>query len=92
MAMNYTEDQITEKAIKVLSDLNPNYFRAESLDGINYSVDRNIWIICIYDSIFDASDFLTISDETGEPLYYQNFNMIKAEIIKGPDGIYTGRK
>lgn len=30
--VNYTEEQIREKAIKVLSDLNPNYFRTESLE------------------------------------------------------------
>jgi hypothetical protein len=37
---------------------------------------------------FDNIDFLTISDKTGEPLYYQNFNMIVYEIGKDEKGNY----
>lgn len=39
-------------------------------------------------AIFDNLDFLTISDETGELLYYQNFTTKILEIAKDENGKY----
>lgn len=45
------------------------------------------WVAVINEPIFDTSAFLTISDETGEPLYIQNKHITR-EIEKNSDGNY----
>jgi len=96
--MNYTEEQMLIKAKKVLQDLQKQYFKEENLLGVSFrekdKVSRprgeiiNTWVAVVDEPIFDASEFLTISDETGEPLYYQNANMIIHEIQKDDKGNY----
>jgi hypothetical protein len=95
--MNYTEKEILEKAIKILNDLNPQVFKVENLKGVSFSKEDNVarprgkvmdtWVAVIEEPIFDTSIFLTISDETGEPLYIQNKHGIR-EIEKDNDGNY----
>lgn len=90
--MKHTKQEMLIKATKVLKDLNPQYFKEENLKKITYHENDelsrpkgkiiNTWVVIIDEPIFDASEFLTISDDTGEPLYYQNANMIIHEIKK----------
>lgn len=100
--MKQTEKQILEKAIKVIKDLDGN----ESVRKVNHvtfvennklsrgkDIDKEhpCWIAYI-ESLFGNEDHLTISDETSEPLYYQNFNLITLEITKNNEGIYEFKK
>ncbi|EHQ43029.1 hypothetical protein [Myroides odoratus] len=96
--MKYAKEEILVKAIKILKSLNPDFFKESDIERISFSdkdVEKSIsgenidtWTVIIKESIFDASEFLVISDETGEPLYYQNFNMIISEIEKKNEGDY----
>lgn len=45
------------------------------------------WVVSVY-ALFDHFLFLTILDETGEPLYFQNSNTFKFEIEKDSNGNY----
>lgn len=71
----------------------PNYkivgarFRqtAEIARGIKKGEQAPLWSVTIEDSLFDTFDFLTISDETGEPLYAQSKHGV-SEIIKDSNG------
>ncbi|OUS01594.1 hypothetical protein A9Q86_07410 [Flavobacteriales bacterium 33_180_T64] len=97
--MNYTEEQIIEKAKQVMEDLREEYysdncirrvfFEEEKilLSGENKEKLQAVWSVGI-NSFFDNVDFLHISDETGEPLYYQNFNTFVFNIDKIPEGKY----
>lgn len=96
--MNYTEEQILKKAKKVLKDLQKQYFREENIEKAWFNekdeVARPIgtimpaWTIVVNEPIFETSEFLVISDKTGEPLYYQNANMRIHEIKKDDNGNY----
>lgn len=95
--MKNTEDKIREKSIKILNDLTEGAYNKDSIININFREKEKLsfpnediidtWVISIK-SLFDNRDFLFISDETGEPIYYHNFNLIKTEIVKNKDGIY----
>lgn len=97
--MKHTEEEMTAKAKKVLSDLHKEFYREENLKkvifdpreelmrGINEGKEHPCWTAVIDEPLFDSSIFLTISDETGEPLYIQNKHGI-AEIEKNSDGNY----
>jgi hypothetical protein len=95
--MKNKKEQILEKAKKILQDLNGNYYKEEDIVKITYHENNHVaspkgeiidtWVVSI-DALFDNRDFLTISDETGEPLYYQNFNTKIAKIIKNSQGKY----
>ncbi|WP_277013422.1 hypothetical protein [Flavobacterium lindanitolerans] len=96
--MKNTEKQILEIAKKVLQDLNGEYYDEKNLVKITFNKNDTVarpfgaiidtWTVSI-DALFNNRDFLTISDETGEPLYYQNFNTLIAEIEKNSDGKYV---
>jgi hypothetical protein len=96
--MKNTQKQILEKAKKVLHDLKGEYYNEKDIVKITYHENDesfgakneiiNTWTVSI-DEIFDNRDFLVISDETGEPIYYQNFNMVTAEIEKNSKGKYV---
>jgi hypothetical protein len=49
------------------------YFKEERelARGDNKGDKIKAWVVSIEDRFFDTVDFLTISDETGEPLYFQ---------------------
>jgi hypothetical protein len=97
--MNYTKEQVLEKAKKIITDLNPDALKYEKIQdayfdekeklarGENKGKSHPCWTISIL-TIGDNINFLTISDKTGEPLYYQNFNMAIFEIEKNLDGKY----
>lgn len=97
--MKHTEEQIKKIGIKILQDIEKEYF-SESLyshcffepeDKIIYGLNKGklkpTWTIVV-NSLFDNRDYLIISDDTGEPLYYVNFNLIITEILKNEDGKY----
>jgi hypothetical protein len=96
--MKHTEEQILKIAHKVMKDLRGNYYFEDCVDGIAFK-NRNVnygkyegkkmaqWIVGIK-SLFDNEDLLLISDEDGEPLYYQNFNTFVNEIDKDERGYY----
>ncbi|MDM1074384.1 hypothetical protein HX001_18045 [Empedobacter brevis] len=96
--MNYTEEQILIKAKKVLTDLQKQYFKEGNIDKIWFEEKDEVarpkekviptWTVSVNEPIFDTSEFLIISDETGEPLYYQNANMRIHEIQKDDNGNY----
>lgn len=96
--MKHTEKEMLERTKKVLSDLHGVYFKEENIIKIVYHENdevarpsgeiMNTWTGVLNEPLFDASEFLIISDETGEPLYYQNANMIVYEIKKDDNGNY----
>lgn len=97
--MKYTEEQIKEKANQIMKDLDGKYYIENCVSNAKYKRKEEIftgklkgkiissWTISIK-AIFDNLDFLLISDETGEPLYYMNFNTICFDIEKDKDGKY----
>jgi hypothetical protein len=52
-----------------------------------YTEDK--WSVCIENRVSDGDAILTISDETGEPLYYQSSMVSGSEIILGEDQKYA---
>lgn len=96
--MKYTEKQILEKTKKILQDLQGQFYNEENIKNARFSDKKElsrpegktapVWTVSIDEPVFDAWEFLTISDETGEPLYYQNANMIIHEIQKDDKGNY----
>lgn len=97
--MKYTEKQILEKANKVIKDLGLSN-KTDKVNSIRFNAEKELargkdkgkkhpcWIIFI-DTLFDNTDILTISDQTGEPLYYQSFNMEISEIKRDTEGDYS---
>ncbi len=96
--MKYTEQLIKDKADQIMKDLDGKfYFTGCVVDAfydfnsiINYGKlkgkKHSSWIVGI--KALDYEDLLFISDETGEPLYYMNFNTLTFDIEKDKDGKY----
>ena len=97
--MKYTEEQITAKAKEVIKDFRGKYYSEECIDGVVFRENKDInfgklkdqkhstWIIGVK-SLADNEDLLFISDETGEPLYYQNFNTFVFDVEKDERGYF----
>ena len=95
--MKHTEEQILKKARQILKDLDGEYYKDSCINKISFNKEKEVsrperkviaaWTVSVK-AIFDNLDFLTISDETGEPLYYQNFNYSIVEIKKDENGKY----
>lgn len=97
--MKHTEEQIVEKAKVILKDFRGKYYSDECIDGTVYRENKNIsfgklkgkkhstWIIGVK-ALADNEDLLFISDETGEPLYYQNFNTYTFDVEKDERGYF----
>lgn len=97
--MKHTEQEVLEKSKIILKDIRQKYYSDNSIDGILFEAKDEIlmgpdkgeikqtWLVYIK-SLFDNIDVLTISDETGEPLYYQNFNLRMNSIEKNSEGRY----
>lgn len=97
--MKHTEHEILEKTKKILEAIFKDLYKESDIEKVVfYEKDELIrgqnkgklhptWTAVIK-APFDNTDFLTISDDTGEPLYYQNFNMIVYEIGKDVNGNY----
>jgi|688.fasta_scaffold96853_4 hypothetical protein len=97
--MKHTEEQIIEKAKEILKDLDGKYYFEdcvnkatfknidESFIAKNMDIKGAVWSISIH-SLADNLDFLVVSDETGEPLYYMNFNTLVFDIEKDEKGYF----
>ena len=97
--MKHSEEDIKEIAKKVMQDLEGKFYvengigqprfdsEKEILSGKEMGNTHPVWIIGI-DAMADNIDFLFISDETGEPLYYQNFNTFIFDIKQKSNGQY----
>ncbi|MGB3592027.1 MAG: hypothetical protein WBA16_10125 [Nonlabens sp.] len=98
--MNYTKDEIIEVAKTVMKDLDGRFYREKSVDkdpsfneneemkyGKNKGQKVNIWFFSM-NTIGDNKDHLYISDVTGEPIFYQNFNTFVFDIVKNSNGKY----
>lgn len=97
--MKHTTEQIKEKAHQVMKDLDGKFYFETCIIDTHFSKDKaislskakgktiSVWIVGVK-AIFDNEDLLIISDETGEPLYYQNFNTFVFNIEKDDDGKY----
>ncbi len=98
--MKYTKEQIVAKAKLVMENHLEKYYTEKCIDEdikyigkevIEYGKYKgkkdSLWLIAI-NSLFDNHNFLHISDETGEPIYYQNFNSYIFDVEKDKDGKY----
>ena len=97
--MKHTEEEIINKAKQIMKDLDEEFYLEDCTDGLIFEKDNEIlagkmegktipcWTVFIK-AIFDNSDHLFISDETGEPVLYNNFNMILFDIEKDEKGKY----
>lgn len=96
--MKYTENEMLEKAKKILNDLNPQYFKDEYLKKVVFAKDDDVarpigkviptWTAVIEEPITDSYEFLVISDDTGEPLYIQSKHLV-VEIKKDENDVYV---
>jgi hypothetical protein len=97
--VKHNADQILQKAKQVIKDLHQEFYD-ETLISIPCFISKeeahhysmfieDIWSVSIEDYAFDRPAFLTISDETGEPLYLQSSMVSGAEIILGEDQKYA---
>jgi hypothetical protein len=101
--MKHSEEQILAIAEKVLQDLQKQFYSKENIEGGWYTKEKELargsragekvplWTVSINEPVTDSAIFLTISDETGEPLYIQNKHGV-AEIEKDVDGNYSGKR
>jgi hypothetical protein len=95
--MKYTEEQMLEKAKQVLKDLQKTSYREENILGVSFRKNKevarprekkiNSWTAALHEPVFDRALFLVISDETGEPLYFQSPHRV-SEILKDEKGNY----
>lgn len=95
--MKHIKEQILKKARLILKDLDGKYYNDSCINKISFNREKEVsrperkviaaWTISVK-AIFDNLDFLTIPDEIGEPLYYQNFNYSIVEIKKDENGKY----
>ena len=97
--MNYTKEEILDKATTILKDLNGKYYFEGCVDDATYIENKliafgrfkdekqSIWIV-MAKAFADNVDLLIISDKTGEPLYYQNFNTFVFDIEKDDKGYF----
>lgn len=97
--MKHTEIEMLEVTKKVLKDFRKGRYKEDDIENVFFDPKKELyrgenegkkhpsWTVAIK-APFDNIDFLTISDETGEPLYYQNFNMIIYEIGKDENDNY----
>lgn len=96
--MIHTEEQILERAKLILKDLKGKNYKEGCIHKISFTKEKEVvkperktiaaWTISV-NSLFGNIDFLTISDETGEPLYYQNFNFQISEVTKDNENKYN---
>ncbi len=97
--MKNTEEQILAKAKKVMKDLKGKFFYEDCVKDAFFDKNtivkygklkdkkHSIWIIGI-NAFADNEDLLYISDETGEPIYYMNFNTMVFDIEKDEKGYF----
>src|SRR5690606_10574481 len=96
--MNLTENDALRIADTVLNDFKNSPFDGRILKHCRYYENdelarprgsrANVWVAVIDNPLFDDTQFIVISDETGEPLYIQTKHTVN-EIVKNGDGKYT---
>ena len=96
--MKHTEEEILELVKKILNDLFSDLYKESDIEKVLYNEKKELvrgenkgkiqpcWI-AIIKSLFDSTDFLVISDKTGEPVYIQG-KYITSEIGKDSEGNY----
>lgn len=99
--MNHTKEQILEKSKKILKDLQKEFYNEVNIENTRFQKERPIrgnetktipcWITSVDEPVFDTSIFLTISDESGEPLYLQSAHKV-VKIEKDIDGNYKRKE
>jgi hypothetical protein len=100
--MKHSQEDILAIAEKVLKSLQKQFYNKENIRGGSFKEEEllrggkegdiaPVWTVCIDEPVTDSAIFLTISDETGEPLYIQNKHGV-AEIEKDADGNYRGKR
>ncbi len=95
--MKHTKEEMLEKAHQIMKDLRGEWYKDNCIRKINFheqnelTYPKNVivdtWGASI-NSIFDNIDFLTISDETGEPIFIRRFTYQVQEIKKDNNGKY----
>lgn len=95
--MKHTEEQILNKARSILKDLKGKNYKDDCVRQVSFNNEKapvifqkkiiSAWIVSV-NSLFGNIDFLIISDDTSEPVYYQNFNYRIMEIAKDENGKY----
>jgi hypothetical protein len=97
--MTHTEEEIITKAKQIVKDFRGEFYFEDCTDGAVFSKEEeiregkfkgktlSIWTVHVK-SIFDNFDHLYISDATGEPILYQNFNMFMFDIEKDENNKY----
>jgi hypothetical protein len=97
--MIHTKEEILILAHKVMNDLEKQFYQKDAIKGASFKEDEvlmrgprrgekaPLWTIAMIEPHFETAVFLTISDETGEPLYIQNKHGV-AEIEKDAGGNY----
>ncbi len=99
--MKYSKEQILEKSKKIMKDLQGDNFDFYQIETIFFTEKDELarpkgkiipaWTVAFDLQVFDTTDFLIISDETGEPLYIQSKHLVM-EIMKDADGKYVEKK
>lgn len=95
--MIQTREKILEKAQMIMKDLQGKWYKETCVRKINFhkkseafdpqELTNDVWVISL-NSIFDKIDFLTISDETGEPIFIRHFSYQVQEIKRDSNGKY----
>ena len=97
--MKHTKEEILEKAKKIMHGIDGEFYSESCIENTVFDKKEEIsfgkqkgnivpcWIVAI-NSMFDNKDLLYISDETREPIYYQNFNTFIFEVEKDKEGNY----
>jgi hypothetical protein len=95
--MKHTEEQILTKGKEVLKDLYGNFYREEEVQKVLFDPNEELlrggtgfiaaWTVVIIEPVSDSLIFLTISDQTGEPIYIQSKHLVR-EIMKDVNGKY----
>lgn len=99
--MNYTKEQILDKSKKIFSDLLGDFFNEKNIENILFDKEDEVlrpkksiiptWTIAINEPVFESTNFLIISDETGEPLYIQSSHKVE-ELTKDSNGKYIRKE
>lgn len=95
--MNHAEQEIIEKAEAVTKDLFGHSYRSGQVVKAMYNPNEELlrgegtsiaaWTAVINEPVTDSFIFLTISDDTGEPLYIQSKHLVR-EITTVANGRY----
>ncbi len=89
--MKLPESDVIKIAEKVLRDLHQEFYVENCIEKVFVdpgSTNTAIWLAAFKISAFDTTEFLSISDETSEPIDLQTSTEEPLKLIKGDDGKY----